>query len=194
MKIYLCRHGQTTGDIEDRFGGNYDDHLTAEGQQQAQTLAEKLATKGIQIMYVSPLLRAKETAEVVQNNCNCVVEFMEDFRERNSYGILTGLVKAEAQQKYPDQFELTKDPHNNLEGAEKYEDFCVRLNRAFAEIYNSGFDTVAIVTHGGPIRVFFREIQKLGEIKIADCAFALLEKTPDSLKVIELDGIQLEAK
>ena len=31
MKIYLIRHGETTSDIEDRFGGDYDDHLTSHG-------------------------------------------------------------------------------------------------------------------------------------------------------------------
>ena len=41
MKIYLIRHGQTTGDIEDRFGGDYDDHLTRLGKSQSQNLAKK---------------------------------------------------------------------------------------------------------------------------------------------------------
>ena len=49
MKIYLIRHGQTTGDLEDRYGGDYDDHLTEEGEQQAKRLAEKLASSGIEI-------------------------------------------------------------------------------------------------------------------------------------------------
>lgn len=28
MKIFLIRYGETTGDVEDRYGGWYDDHLT----------------------------------------------------------------------------------------------------------------------------------------------------------------------
>lgn len=34
MKIYLVRHGETTGDVEDRYGGWYDDHLTDRGKEQ----------------------------------------------------------------------------------------------------------------------------------------------------------------
>lgn len=45
MKIFLCRHGQTTGDIEDRYGGDYDDHLTDLGKTQAEELANKLQGK-----------------------------------------------------------------------------------------------------------------------------------------------------
>lgn len=42
MKIYFCRHGQTTGDVEDRYGGNYDDRLTELGLNQSKELAKKL--------------------------------------------------------------------------------------------------------------------------------------------------------
>jgi len=66
MKIYLIRHGETTGDIDDRFGGDYDDHLTQRGKSQAQELAEKLKGKRIEIIFVSPRIRAKETAEEVR--------------------------------------------------------------------------------------------------------------------------------
>jgi len=43
MKLFLIRHGQTTGDLEDRYGGTYDDHLTELGHEQLQATAEKLA-------------------------------------------------------------------------------------------------------------------------------------------------------
>jgi len=65
MKIYLIRHGETTGDIEERFGGDYDDHLTQKGKAQAQNLAEQLQNKGIEKIFVSPKIRARETAEEV---------------------------------------------------------------------------------------------------------------------------------
>lgn len=31
MKIFLIRHGQTTGDIEGLYGGTYDDRLSKKG-------------------------------------------------------------------------------------------------------------------------------------------------------------------
>lgn len=68
MKIYIVRHGQTTGDLEDRYGGDYDDHLTEEGEKQAMVLTDKLKDEGIQITMCSPLIRAQETAKILQNS------------------------------------------------------------------------------------------------------------------------------
>ena len=41
MKIYLIRHGETTGDVEDRYGGDYDDCLSKTGEKQVKELAKK---------------------------------------------------------------------------------------------------------------------------------------------------------
>ena len=54
----MIRHGESIGDVEERYGGDYDDHLTEKGRQQAKELAEKLGEKGIQLIYSSPRIRA----------------------------------------------------------------------------------------------------------------------------------------
>ena len=54
MKIYLIRHGQTTGDVEDRFGGTYDDHLSDEGVSQVNKMSKMIYNLGIQIIFSSP--------------------------------------------------------------------------------------------------------------------------------------------
>lgn len=50
MKLLLIRHGETTGDIEDRYGGAYDDHLTEKGRQQLQQTAGQLAGRKIDVI------------------------------------------------------------------------------------------------------------------------------------------------
>lgn len=191
MKIYLIRHGQTTGDIENRYGGSYDDHLTDEGEVQAHKLAEKLANSGIQIILCSPLIRAQETAKIINTELNCEIRTIENLRERNQNGILSGMTRDEAKAKYPELVEQVKDYKNQIQGAESYEDFVERIKKAFTEIINSaGYSTIGIVTHGGPIRVIFREILKEGGIDIADCAYAIFNKEGDTLKIETLDGIQ----
>jgi len=105
MKIFLCRHGQTTGDVEDRFGGDYEDHLTEEGKNQAQFLAEKLAGKDLEIIFTSPRIRALETSEILKSVLGTEVLVLEDIRERNHYGILTGMIRSEAQENFPEEIE-----------------------------------------------------------------------------------------
>lgn len=191
MKIYLIRHGQTTGDIENRYGGSYDDHMTGEGEAQAQNLAEKLANSGIQIILCSPLIRAQETAKIINTKLNCEIKTIADFRERNQNGVLSGMTRDEAKSKYPELTEQVKDYKNQIEGAESYEDFVERIKKAFTDAGDSeSYSTIGIVTHGGPIRVIFREILKDREIDIADCAYAVITKDGQALKLEELSGIE----
>ena len=96
MRIFLIRHGETTGDIEDRYGGDYDDNLTYKGLNQAKELVGKLVGKNIQIVFHSPRIRAKQTAELVASALKIKKLQVEDLRERNHYGILTGMTKSAA--------------------------------------------------------------------------------------------------
>jgi broad specificity phosphatase PhoE len=192
MRIYLVRHGQTTGDIEDRYGGDYEDHLTEEGQRQSQKLAEKLLGKGIEIVYCSPRIRAVETALSVTDKIEVPMEIVEEIRERNHYGILTGLKKEEAKDKYPNMVELLKDTKKTVEGGEDYEGFKKRIIDSWNKLLGVEKGTIMILSHGGPIRIIFREILRKGEIEIGDCAYAVLDTKGDEIKIIEMDGISFK--
>ena len=190
MKVYIIRHGQTTSDLEDRYGGDYDDHLTDDGEKQAMVLAVKLKNEGIQIIMCSPLIRAQETAKILQHSIGCEVKVWKDLKERNQNGILTGQIRSEAKAKHPDLVEKLKDYRNTIEGAESYNDFKKRIEKVFGELSNAGgYSTIAVVTHGGPIRTIFREILKVGEVDIADCGYALLVKNGSEIKMEKMDGI-----
>lgn len=192
MTIYLIRHGETTGDIEDRFGGDYEDHLTEKGQEQSRQLSEKLADKGIETIFSSPKIRAQETARILNQKLNIEIETVEDIRERNHYGVMTGMIKTEARKEYPDLIKLLSDTRNTIKGGEDYYGFGQRIEKGLEKITTSNHKTVAVVSHGGPIRYFFREIMGKGEIKIGDCAFAELETQGKNLKIISLDGVILQ--
>jgi broad specificity phosphatase PhoE len=192
MKIYLIRHGQTTGDIDDRYGGNYDDHLTDLGRSQAEELAKKLVGRDIEVVFASPLVRAQETAEILSDKLGAEVETVEGLRERNWYGILTGMVKAEAKEKYPDEVAKLSDYHLTASEGEEYVDFVERFSLAWRQILESGHETLAIVTHGsGPIKYVFRELLGESDIKAGDCGFAILEVADDKTLLIETDGIEV---
>ena len=63
--------------------------------------------------------------------------------------------------------------------------------KAIMEISNAtNYSTIGIVTHGGPIRVVFREILKVREIDIADCAYAILNLEGQKLTLETRDGIE----
>ncbi len=192
MIIYLARHGQTTGDIEDRYGGDYDDHLTEVGKQQSAQLAEKLANKKIEQLFASPRIRAQETAAIIAERLGLVATTLDEFRERNGYGILTGMTKEEAIKQHPDQVELLKDVHNAVDGAEEYKSFQQRITSALEAVSEEPSERIAVITHGGPIRLIFRDILKLGEIEVRDCAYAAINASGGNYKAVELEGIQIK--
>ena len=63
--ILLARHGETTSNRERRFQGQLDVPLNDTGREQARALAEQVAAEPIAALYTSPLVRARETAEIV---------------------------------------------------------------------------------------------------------------------------------
>ncbi len=195
MKIYLIRHGQTTGDVENRYGGAYDDALTDKGKKQAQELANKLADSDIQILFCSPMTRTQQTAKTLSAKLNCDIKTIENLKERNKNGILTGMTRDEAKIKYPELVEKLKDYKNQIQGAESQEDFTERIKKAFTEITGAtNYSTIGIVTHGMPFWVVFGDIlNDNGIVEIADCAYAVLEKDGQKIKVEKLDGIEYKS-
>lgn len=196
MKIYIIRHGETTGDVENRYGGDYDDHLTEKGMDQSRQLADKLKGKGIQIIYHSSRIRATETAHVLGNALGAELKVVDDIRERNNYGILTGMIKSEAIEKYPEEAEklMADKLHHNVKGSENYESFKRRVIGAFEKILsNDSYGTIAIISHSGPINCFVREYLKLGEFKqLGDCGFLEIEKNDTGPSLVLLDNASLE--
>lgn len=186
MKLIFIRHGETTGDVENRYGGNYDDHLTANGREQAQAALEELATKNIKLIISSPLLRAQETAEILaKGRCPVIIE--PGFKERNQYGIVTGRIKEEVAMETPELAEALKNYLNTINGAESYENFRDRIVAAFNTLTLKEQDICrAVVWHGGPMRVLFRDILKFGEIrKIGDLAWVEIEGDGKIFKIID---------
>jgi probable phosphoglycerate mutase len=62
MKLYLVRHGQSTGNIGGTLMGQSDHPLTPLGEDQARAAAERLARFGPMPVYSSDLPRARATA------------------------------------------------------------------------------------------------------------------------------------
>lgn len=83
--------------------------------------------------------------------------------------------------------------HAAVEGAEEYEPFQQRITSALDTVSHEQANTIAVVTHGGPIRLIFRDILGLGEIEIDDCAFAALQGSNGNYKLLNKSGITFKS-
>lgn len=196
MKVLLIRHGQTTGDVEDRYGGDYDDSLSTEGMMQAHAICDRVNEAKPQKVFVSPKARALETALILKRKVPFELVSVSDLRERNQYGVLTGLVKSDALKKFPDDVEElnSNDPYHHVSGSEEYFAFAQRVTSAFNLIledeYNHKTKSIAFLTHSGPIRVFFREVLGFEIGEISDCAIIELDYDGEGFEIISSSGIE----
>ncbi|MFA5357860.1 MAG: histidine phosphatase family protein [archaeon] len=193
MSIYICRHGETTGDVEEIYGGDYNDSLTEKGVREAKQLAKKLEGKGIEIIYCSPKARATETAKIIADELKVSSFAMENLRERNNYGVLTGIGKKDAAEKFPGEVKKLEigSPAHGIEGSENYKTFAERVMRAFNAVINEQNENVLIVTHAGPIKIIVSALTQNNLDNVGHCALIELEKSGEEYKIISLENVEI---
>ena len=70
MKIYFIRHGETIWNKEKKIQGQSDIALNEYGRELAHITSKAIKDIPFDIVYSSPLIRAKETAEILVKNRN----------------------------------------------------------------------------------------------------------------------------
>ena len=68
MQLYIVRHGETVWNLEHRVQGQTDVPLTDNGRKQAKELQKLVSSLNIDVVISSPLIRAKETAQILVDN------------------------------------------------------------------------------------------------------------------------------
>ena len=201
MKIFLLRHGESVDDVEDAYGGIADYSLTDAGRRTAQELASKLSSSGIEILYSSPYKRAFETAGIVANTIKCDIKTIEDLRERNSYGVLSGVNKAKSKEIFGGVLAKLKGKAGDyysdelVVGAENVKDFDKRVKNAFEDVLKdaSKQKTIGIVTHGNVTRSIYKNILVVkGKIDLDLLAVTVIDYTAGNLIIDRKEGIEIK--
>jgi broad specificity phosphatase PhoE len=151
--MYLARHGQTAYNAEGRFQGQGAVPLNETGRAQAAALAEQAAEYEFVALWCSPLLRARETADVVARRIGLTPREDPRLMETDS-GDWTDRSFADVQAEAPDEFARFKsgDPTFAFPGGESFAQQGVRVAGAFHDIKRAEAPTL-IVCHGGVIRI-----------------------------------------
>ena len=149
MQLILMRHGQTQGNLEKRYVGVTDEPLCEEGIACAKAAYHD---EQLQRVYVSPLQRALQTAEICFPHAEQIA--VEGLREMD-FGVFEGKT-------YLEMAEL--DAYNewvagNCEGAcpggedkaSSQQRICSALMQLLDEANAAGEKHVVVVAHGGTI-------------------------------------------
>jgi probable phosphoglycerate mutase len=152
--LLLIRHGETGWNAEQRVQGHLDVPLSERGIAQAQRLAEWLATERLHAVYSSDLQRARVTAEIIAAGRSPVIQ--EPRVREATFGSFQGLSAPEIEAAFPEEYRAWRRDslRHRPPGGETLEDLQVRCMAALADLLpKHGGQTVAVVAHGGPVRV-----------------------------------------
>lgn len=148
IEVYLIRHGATAGNLQRRYIGSTDEPLCDLGVRQV----ERLRTQGLRAdrLFVSPLLRARQTADILFPHMPRVL--VSDLRETD-FGLFEGKTAAELADAPAYQAWVDSQCAGPIPGGEEISRFKARCRAAFARAIGSIPDgsCAAFVVHGGVI-------------------------------------------
>lgn len=197
MNIYVIRHGETDWNKAGRIQGQSDIPLNSYGIELAQITSEALKEVPFEIVFCSPLIRARQTARILVGDRR--VPIIEDDRLKEiSFGVREGAYLREIR-------ENEKDPIHNFfmapgrycppQGAESFEELARRSGAFMREVLaplEGKYSTVLIVAHGAlnhsivnsvaniPVEDYWRINMKncaVSKLSLENGAFALTEES-----------------
>jgi len=172
----LIRHGETDWNIEGRYQGQADPPLNSKGVSQAFQLAEEISKTDINLIYSSPLKRARETAKIVAESLRLPLYTDSRLMEIHQGDWQTRL-RSEIEALYPDLFRKweTRPWEVTPPGGETLIKVQERVYKAVEDIATDHRDLcIGLVSHRIPIILLKIRYQNLD---------------PDSVRVLFLSNV-----
>jgi len=163
-ELIVIRHGETDWNRQHRFQGQIDVPLNALGLEQARRLGLRLADEPIDLLVVSDLQRARQTAQALADARGHAPRIEPLWREQG-FGILEGLDVPTIRSRHADLWAqwLRHDADYALpQGGESNVAFHARVMQALrALVAKHAGARVAVVTHGGVLDMLWRSARDL---------------------------------
>lgn len=182
-RLIFIRHGESTWNRDRRIQGQLDPPLSELGQEQARAVARRLASRPVDALYTSDLLRASQTAEQIALSTGLAAAPMQELREI-FLGEWEGLQSDDIAKRFPAEWAAwIREPSWDIvpggEGAEVFEQ---RVDSALEQLFERHPQGDAIVvTHGGVIqvalhRVVGRSSHGIFAFRISNASMSVVER------------------
>lgn len=174
--LCLVRHGETDWNKQKRLQGQEDIPLNDLGRKQANESGAHLKNETWDVIVASPLSRAYETAQIIQNHIeqSVPIHTMDQFKER-AFGQASGLTFEELHKKYPNR---------TYSGQEDWEEFKTRVFSGVEQIQARFHgQKVLLVAHGAVINCMLSVLSEgqigSGKTKLINACINHLEHIND---------------
>jgi len=142
-KICLVRHGESEWNKLKRLQGSTDIPLNDAGRDQAKQIGHFLKILEWDQIISSPLMRAKETADIIAKVINIPSFFVDKNLSERNYGKAEGMALDEVRKKYPDR---------SYEGAEEWGNLQKRVfSSILSHAKENPYQNIIFVSHGAAI-------------------------------------------
>jgi len=195
--IIFMRHGQAENNVSRTLVGRHiESHLTAQGKQEALDAAKQLKSIPVDKVYVSPVIRAMETAQIVCESLGMDYEVDERLYEIE-LGKLVGMNYEEVTTKYGDlflRFYAEHDPVLENFGVEPFASVKQRVKSLLDDaLKRHEGGNVLMVTHLDPIKAALAAIldlkpEALYRWHIRNASFTILKH---ERRIFTLSGVNV---
>lgn len=157
--LILIRHGETPYNRNRRYQGHRDTSLTKKGKRQTREIALRLRDEPLDAIYSSDLKRTRYMAEIINSYHSLKVNILPELREID-FGDWEGKTYNEIQREWKGLLSgWEKEPSKiKIPKGESIKDLAGRVRFAIKKIISNHPDQrIAIITHGGPIRIILMD-------------------------------------
>ena len=186
-KVLFCRHGESEHNKKELIQGQIDSELTEKGREQAEELAETLSGTEFDAIFSSGLKRARDTADIINQDHGVEIFETEKLRERD-----LGDLEGEHYTKWND---VETDDHHSWrpENGESLKEHKQRVAEVLDTILEKDLENVLVVAHGGSIRAALMDIlgcesRQAWRIKLDNCSITRLDHNEGRWMIREVNG------
>ena len=161
--ILLARHGETKENRDRRFQGQKDVALNDTGREQARKLADEAANEPIAALYTSPLVRARETADIVGERLG-LEPHPDDRLKEVDVGEWQDRLKDDVERDDPQGWAAFRSagPGFRFPGGESFAEQQERVVAALVDITQRGVLPALVVCHRGVVRCALAHTHRRG--------------------------------
>lgn len=157
--ITFLRHGESTGNAENRLQGHADFPLSETGRRQVRALAARWQRQGVQFDSIlsSPLVRALETAQIIAEALGVPHLETDPLWMERDMGLRSGMTIEEIRARYPEPDFLNPYQPRSERGESDWELY-LRAGQALHRLLQRPPGRYLVVSHGALLNKVFYSI------------------------------------